>query len=463
MFNKKHYNFVKSNNTYILKLWITVFIIFAIMLLISLKARLGLLDDSYFKVNFANYHGGILSWTKYRYNSWSSRNIIELCTLFMVHHWWLWRVINAILMTVSCVVPVFILRYYGIGQQGNLQSLMLVSTALFLLIPKNLFNDTGWIATTTNYLWVAACDIVLAYCVIALVHGGKHPIVILLLALITDMYGANQEQSDLLIVVALSILMGFLVWSKNKRNFCQILPLLLISIVQLIFIKLCPGNKKRYKIEVSKWYPSFPHLSILKKLDIGFSSSMKHLFFAQQWNIVFFTITLLCIVFFYWKSRKKNTVLFPINSYMVSFVVIISLLPLFCYSWSLEINNIINLVSEEKGTNISFTHPLTYTMDIVFGLLFISVLFLLVTVARNKLDIWINVILLFAAVLVRMVLGFSPTVAASGYRTYLFTFFIFNFITLKLLNQGTLPVNYEKLLNSSIISFSLLNFIISWV
>lgn len=81
------------------------------------------------------------------YNNWSSRIVIEFFLMFLSKHFVLWKVLNATVMLGTVVI---ICKYVF----KEIESRKLIVTfAVYSLIPLTLMGETGWIATTMNYHW----------------------------------------------------------------------------------------------------------------------------------------------------------------------------------------------------------------------------------------------------------------------------------------------------------------------
>lgn len=84
--------------------------VFLLFLWINFNINLmGLGDDTLLFLGplMEDHNGSFVSFLISRYNEWSSRIIIEFFTLISVKHYFFWRVINSIAMTILAVSPAF--------------------------------------------------------------------------------------------------------------------------------------------------------------------------------------------------------------------------------------------------------------------------------------------------------------------------------------------------------------------
>lgn len=407
------------------KLYLTIFLIFLGFLGFHFMIPLTHAKDDlvlFFEPLHTQYHGNYSAFLTHRYHTWSSRLVIETFTLYSVTHFWFWRLLDALMMTIASILPAFFIR-----RSPRILDLC-CSTALFLCIPLTLFYDTGWIATSTNYLWVYACALLASYSVWQIAqHQVKLPLY--LIGLVTSIYATNHEQMLPLFGTYLVLIIAYLLY-RSDLAVMQVLPFLGITLINLIVILLAPGNQVRYASEVTQWFADYESLSLFRKLEIGFSSTIRHLFFDQlALPVLLLIILLICLM-------VKKT-LKPID--LIGSVVPLDLSLALAY-------NLFQIVPEtfrtffyaqfnQYGTTFQFKHPTTWIPDLILFLVVIGVLFsfhrLMITTGQK----WLFSLLFSAAIVVRMILAFSPTIWASSGRTYLFTLGLISLLSLALLKK----------------------------
>ena len=81
----------------------------------------------------------------HRYETWSSRMVIEAVLIPLVHCPLLWKILDIVIFT---SLPVLLCGLLGVTGRGRW-----FVTGLVLLYPFADMASAGWIATTTNYLW----------------------------------------------------------------------------------------------------------------------------------------------------------------------------------------------------------------------------------------------------------------------------------------------------------------------
>lgn len=400
---------------------LVIIVLVAVICLFVMAIRLTNQGDDQFFLNQISkkFDNNIVNFLVDRYQTWSSRTFIELALIVSVKFRIIWKVITTV-----CLVMISVLLPFMFNDNKHVDSRDIIfSTSLLALVPIALFHSAGWIATTTNYLWVMA-SAVFSFMVINRILQKRHINKLLYaLSVISFLYAVNQEQMAV-------ILFGFMTFAILVSKFelakvLKLVPYILINISSLIYMALSPGNKIRAIQETKNDFPSFENFSILKKIELGYSSTLHQLFLNNS------LVMLLLLLFLVIITVKKNK-----NIYHI----ILSCIPLLSF---IIIPNS-NLLSfdlllkkfNETGTTISFSELSSWGPDLLlFGLLICTAL-TIYYVFDNGLDGAIAVIILFAAILGRMILGFSGSIWLSGDRTYFFTYILINILVIYIYNKN---------------------------
>ena len=130
------------------------FILFGIVLILIHIPFNKFGDDVWFQ-NILN-EKGLIDYTSQRFSNWTSRNIIEtvLVTLSNTRvSMIIWKFLNVCIFELLAY-STYKLFIKNIQDKTKKLKLTWFLIASILLIPFTALKDTGWIATTTNYLWV---------------------------------------------------------------------------------------------------------------------------------------------------------------------------------------------------------------------------------------------------------------------------------------------------------------------
>ncbi|HAP2961727.1 TPA: hypothetical protein ITS54_003405, partial [Enterococcus faecalis] len=106
-----------------------------------------------------------------------------------------------------------------------------IGTGMSLLIPASMINNAGWIATTTNYVWVMAAALLSIWPIMNYIRGKSVNWLSFILSLVFLIYATNQEQMVVIMLVSLLVLAGILYLSK--MNILITLPHIAIVIASL--------------------------------------------------------------------------------------------------------------------------------------------------------------------------------------------------------------------------------------
>ena len=186
---------------------------------------------------------------------------------------------------------------------------------------------------------------------------------------------------------------------------------LLINFASLILILGCPGNHVRYDSEVGTWFPQFGEFTIWEKVEMGYSSTGYSL--VMQRNSVFVIFALLLAISV-WMERSDFL------SRMIGTIPVIASLSIgfFHELLSMFFPKIAHLrdTLTETGTGLDLSSPGTMIPDLFLGAIFLCVVFGLLTFP-NRDKAWTMLGVLVICLGTKVMMGFSPTVWASGDRT----------------------------------------------
>lgn len=261
--------------------------VFAVMLIYNFGIeQMEFGDDAFFLKQFTHdFQSNYYEFLKFRYNEWTSRLVIEIALTQAVQHVFLWRVLNAIAMSIVAIVPALLFN------SDNSRRGLIIGTGMSLLIPALMINNAGWIATTTNYVWVMAAALLSIWPIMNYIRGKSVNWLSFILSLVFLIYATNQEQMVVIMLVSLLVLEGILYLSK--KNILITLPHIAVVIASFVFILTCKGNAARNVQETKQWLPNFSSYSIFDKLQIGYSSTLKVLFF--EWSPLMLAFVLLIL------------------------------------------------------------------------------------------------------------------------------------------------------------------------
>ena len=354
----------------------------------------------------------LLQFLSHRYETWTSRLLIETAVLWAIQYPWLWKLLDTAMLVLTAVGLSKLIPAPGMEQERNIFIILLC-----LLYPFTDMSSAGWLVTTVNYVWPLALGVVALLPLKKVLFGEnfrrwEYPLYVAAL-----IFAANNEQMCALLLGFYGI---FFVYALIKRKFKAIIGVQMgLALISLIFILTCPGNEARYTSEVLTWFPTYGDISFLGKLELGFSSTLYHYVMAPDFVFLFFSLLVFaCVV-----QQNSQRPLIAICSGLPLAAVLIFGIFGEIFSTIVPIVATLRKALTNSGTGVSFASPHSFLPDLVL----LAVLALLVLglygAFDNKRMAFLNILILFAGFCSRLIMGFSPTIWASADRTFIFMYF----------------------------------------
>ena len=430
-------------------------VLFMIMLSFSIFKNTNINDDVYFSEVLLDGKGPLPEITTmagflgYRYNKWTSRIIIEFfLVLFAKNHTMgiIWKVLDSL---VYAIMAYSIERVF-IGKKDD-RGLKWIIILLVLLIPNYMVGEAGYIATGLNYIWPIAFGLVSLIPIRKAIDNEKIKWYEYLIYLPLSIFAVNAELVCACILVIYLIFTIYLLFKKKINP--VILLILLISIISMIIIMKCPGNAQRTRVETESRFGDFNNISVIDKFTIGLFSTINWYFF--NFNSLYFIFTLIMMITI---LKKYKNILYRIIG-TIPFIMGIIFNVVFPNSNSGYIYRfyIFFLYIEDLSVPINFGNFNIITTYIpiiinvlVAGFLFIS---LYLTFGNTKKTL-ISILAFGAGVCSKLIMGFMPTVYASGARTNLI--FLVMLISLIVMMLEKIDKKYKYMLLNLLIIFAVL-------
>ena len=374
-------------------------------------------DVNYF--NHALQGTTYLDFLKTRYETWSSRLIIETVLInCYALNFGLWRVLDV----AALVVIAESLVYICVPQK---RYAVFVYTVILLCTDWLAFKPAGWGATTVNYLWPLAASMPMF--IIAKKINNNLPISkkamafsFLLLA-----FAINQEQvAAWLFGLSLSFLLYRL--AKNHRltkNDIYIIDSVLICAAALVFTLSCPGNVHRFTAEVGNWFPQYPSLSLFEKLQLGILTIFTY-YFSLRVNVVIVPLCIMLTV----ALRAKSKRLFILQVILDAFILLNAVL------WGVTKGKWL-LANNRLPQFAGFSKIVVLCECAVLLIVAIAFLCQIIAAFSAKSKGLYNAFFLIAGFCSAFIIAFSPTVYASGSRCYLFLSYTIFFVVFNLMSD----------------------------
>ena len=375
--------------------------LFAIMAIYHMMCNINYGDDVNFFANVLagsqDYLGDTIRFSIDRYNTWSSRTIIEIFVIYFAH--WshiVWRIADTMM---------WMLMYFSMSNLLELKTekMRWCLTILFLLFPFKYTGTAGWICTSLNYTWPAALGCYVLLCLKCYRQGVALSKVHKVCGLLALIYSINEEQ---MIAILFIILSGMILNDLRNKKLDAVTVLSHIMVdIGAVYSLTCPGNAARALVEVSNRMPEFLKYNIWEKLDLGYVHLINSYF--QKFNVV--SVMMCIIIYFLFIQRCKR------HSMAVGLALSWSILCQIVVKadfWG-EILEIHGMVDLAPVTVLQYAISLGMLMAILYAMY----------VVGKSVDDYMHTLGVWAVGLISaLIMGWSPTVYASGTRIFVFLF-----------------------------------------
>lgn len=381
------------------------YIIYLFVLLIWHKwANLRTCDDPFFS-NVLN-SSDPFSFLYDRYMSWSSRLGVEFVLIYVGYFVELFRFID-VLVNLSVLWMII-----HICKIKRLRSRLFV-VGLFLLYNLREMRSAGWIATMVNYMWVVVALLLLwillnEYLKRNKLHFAEWIVVVFLL------FFAGTHEQGLVMVFAELFVFSYSYYKKYVTTSKGLLCCFALCGIFALMIALSPGNASRMQTSIGYTNPDWAYCNLIDKFWLGmmrFNSVLagkgSHIFLAFS--------TCLCLHSISTQAGKnKYNILLGITPLIIALLYYIS-------------------INHECFLNYYFVKPVdTMTIDysvwafyppfITSAILILIIIFYIYRTCNISNRV-LFITLFLGSVVTQLLMGFTPTIYISEYRTSVFLYF----------------------------------------
>nr|WP_027870838.1 DUF6056 family protein [[Eubacterium] cellulosolvens] len=349
------------------------------------------------------------------YPSWSSRVLINFVVFIFTDRQ------SFVPWTIYMGVSLYLLMYSFsalFAQKDHERECNVIITGMILLFPFRVLNSAGWVTTATTYLGPMACGFFSLLPLRKVNEGEKIKWYVWPFYMLALVYGANIEQ--MMVVILGSYLVGVIYLFLKKKFHPLLVVQLLLAVASFMFILLCPGNNARKNSEIITWYKDWGMLNMIDKVDLGYSTTMQMLWYGSQICLI---ITCCLFTFLLWKKYRRFSYAMTAGVPTLLMILLGPLRPI-----TLILYPDIHLLTDDIERNGLVTVANRGNIQalgryIVWAAL-LSLMIVAVLLLQNHIrELLVSFVLIGAGTASRVVLGFSPTVYASAFRTYSVMFF----------------------------------------
>lgn len=370
----------------------------------------GYWDDAVFARVLTQYHYNLAQYTMERYMTWSSRISIELVLPFMAAlPEIIWKTADIFMIVLLfCDLRWIVTEIFG----AEAPKADVILALLLCAFPFSTMAQTGWIATTMNYLWVVALGLYVINRMLATVMKGYIPSrAELCLCGAAAIYSVGHESMAAIILVAG---IGMVVYSVRRKHKVSglVWMCMAITILMLVYIMFCPGNRLRPLKDAELWMPDYFTLNFFDKIRVGILSTFMH--FVSIPSPIFFILNLMVLALHKVKQKKVSlSAVFPMILDIVwTCYFLINYLKGY-RTFTYQVPAAVMTGTKETAEQILLMMSVTLWFAFVLYTIFKNI-------PRQK-AICMTVILILACI-PEMAVGITPTVYASILRTTIYLY-----------------------------------------
>ena len=385
-------------------------VLFVLMLGLHMFLPMHLMDDRYY--TRMTEKSSLFPYLAKTYTNWSSRLIILAAVRSMLGFFpqVVWRILNP---AIFALLGYLISRLTTSRPSSRLNWFI---AFLLLIYPFLDMRSAGWVTTSVNYLWALTFGLYAILVAKKALNREKISPLQYIAAIPALLFGANQEQMCLVLVVVFLFALGLMI---RQKRFTWFIPAgVLLSIGSLVFLLTAPGNRVRRMVEI-KDFINFGQLSLIEKMELGISSTLERFMLRPNLSLLLLCLLLVVVIFVQYRSTFHRVYA------LVPFIGVLFFGSLnrldggyFPYLQNLQTRLTDNgFITLENFTKISSFVPFLVT-TLLMGMI---VILLHAAFSDQRRGLLAGGILLLGF-MTRVMMGFSPTVWTSSSRTLLFMY-----------------------------------------
>lgn len=360
--------------------------------------------------------GPLLEWLKFRWDTWTSRVLIDgVIVLMVAWNIWIFRILN------WCMWMLLVYSIADLLQIERNKQLSYILILSFLIYPFKVMGAVGWCSVGVNYVWTSAlgCYAVTSYTKLnlgAAKYSMRKKIFFAISMCSAAVFAGNQEMACA-ILCAIFGMLWFCAYKKSNQFYQIVVGMqFILVIVELLIILTCKGNYIRKLQEAERWMPEYTEFTFLDKLSIGITDTINGLFVGGSFLCLLFAIVVCMAVF----TKTRLLSLRCMALIPILFIIGTRFLPsLLEYEFS-YLEDFWEYMPTPRQSEF-----FALEQDTIISLLMWLAVFLCLTVSvyvtcQNFQERMLYSIVLGSGLATRAVVGFSPSVYVSGSRTFYF-------------------------------------------
>ena len=358
--------------------------------------------------------GSIFNLLKGRYFTWTGRVFLKfLMYSFLDSNIIIWKIINSFMISLLLFgVYEFVSVNNKRSHSYNAHLDIAIMMSIFMLPLGVLSTSVTWITGSFNYLWPASLGMLVLVFIKKCLYNKQIRHVEFILTIFCSFFACNHEQVAAILIGFSFFAIVFTCLRYKKINY-KLLILFCFVILFSSFCILAPGNSSRYCLEIERWYPEFGKLSLTYKIlqSIYYSLNTFVTIFTKytsQINLLMLSISGMIFVLCRNKKLISKISIIP----LIYFLIYMLFHPYIGY---FIFDNNLNHIQTVNGV-------LSLFLAIIIFAIMLTCLYFCFDNIESK---CISLVLFLGAILSSFVVGFSPTIFASGARIFFCSFILF--------------------------------------
>ena len=353
------------------------------------------------------------------YSSFTSRYILQAMLYIIIK---LPFFVFVTLTIILCEVAMYVVKKY---LRCNILESIIINLSL-ALFPNKILIEAGLQNVVINYIWVFCFFIIsiipLLHTIKKVSYGNATKVLIIICTIVAS----NMEQMAGILtgLFAINILWNLL-YKRNKPD-SMLIILFLIALISLILHLTNSGNSGRYALSIETYFPTYGSYNFIDKLWLSYYTTLNFLFGDFRLYVLLFLIALLVYTYIHEKRFNLYVILaiIPIVYYM--FVSATKVIDKLCKTSLQELHE--GMVLDKVSDLINYpTAKVGHIIFFTFLVIIVLILFV-----RLKLIFTDVTAMLIVGMASKFIIGFSPTVIASGERTGVYLLLIILLCTIRI-------------------------------
>lgn len=368
-------------------------------------------DDFVFGAGIERY-GSFIGWVKFFSTNWGGRIIPQgLLVILLQLPEIVFHLFDATMWVLLIKYVCKVFDYKGAFDRKI--EFACFSVFVFLTIPAGVLNGTVfWKCANVLYLWGTAGALVMFYPFICVINEREYKKFDVVAAFVACIYTSSFEQAAVFMSAAAVVFLGYLIAKTKKVNLTLSVLTTISCVLTVVFYKL-PGNTARKGIEVLCQLPKYDMFTTTDKILLGIKYAVERS--ETQVSILYFLLALVVFVSVRLFRKEDKLFLLAATGALAYFLV------LWLYMTGKSIAGISFYLIDQVYLCVNVdTVSFSFSMwDFLLECLNIGMLTLLGIMLMLIRPGEINPIIFvsyFGGIATMAIMGFSPTVYASGDR-----------------------------------------------